>query len=218
MRAAYLLASAFLVGCASHYARPDAIRIDVGPVRLIPAPSDFEGPSEIPLYRVVVATAGTVDTVPGVLVTCPAVRLDAAVVGFGIEPTDARAYGFRYDIRTRQVARFDAPQDLRLPLSDVAISPDGRHMAYVTFPGDGSGVGVIRTLQQNQVIQRTVPVTTGGGDTFSGAASWFDSTHFQVLVMLDLPATRPGEYRWLRLRGAIGGPIVADTVLPARSR
>jgi hypothetical protein len=218
MRAAHFLTSLLLVGCAGHYARPDATRIDAGPVRLVPAPSDFEGPSEISLYRVVVATSGVVDTVPGVLVTCPAVRLDVAVVGFGIDPTDARAYGFRYDMRSRRVTRFDAPQDLRLPLSDAAISPDGRHMAYVTFPGDGSGVGVIRTMQGNQVVQRTVPVTTGAGDTFSGAASWFDSTHFQVLVLLDLPATRPGEYRWLRLRGAIGGPIVADTVLPARSR
>jgi hypothetical protein len=90
------------------------------------------GMEEVVSYRVEVAAGARRDTLAGVRVQrVPVLAPDGAVHGVAVGPEGEAAGTFRFDPATRALARTPAPADASPFFSELTLSPDGRHVAYV---------------------------------------------------------------------------------------
>jgi len=187
---------------------------DTGAVIRVASGITREGPTTLPLYHLRLALPTRSDTIPGVLTPWLPVLADSIVLGFAFDTLAGGLYSYTYNLGTTVLIRGPAPPDLFPSLTDVAISPNGHHVAYVGFPGDCTGVGIVRAWPAGGGIAHTPAVNVGCGDAFTGIAAWSDSTSFEIMMYLDQALTPAGSLPLARFRGSLGGPLVADTISP----
>ena len=148
------------------------------------------------LSRVVVRRGSAVDTVPNVLTSgMPAIVGDTVLIGVASDPTD-KSRIYRYSVSSGRVGLLALPSDLVVGLTGVAFAPDGRAMAYVRFPRDETGIGVVRSWPAGKVLALTDPVPVPVGDVVGGGARWRDAQHYEIFI-------ESVGYGWLRFRGAL---------------
>lgn len=203
---AALSACAVLGGCASVHrsvpvgAPPTAVLVDS-------IPQEDESGYAVVLHRIELRQGSTVDTLPGVLVAEPPVVTRAAVHGFAYEGTSI-AHGFRYDLRTRRITEISLPRHLISQLSTPALSPDGRHLAYVALPHDGNAYGVVMTWPKRRHVVRSPGVPVPATDFAFEYALWTSAEDFELYI--DLGAS---DGLWHRFRGSLRDrTLAADSV------
>jgi len=125
----------------------------------------------------------------------PAIVGDTVLIGVASDPAGASRV-YRYSVSSGRVVLFAMPSDLVLDLTGVAFAPDGRAMAYVRFPGDETGIGVVRSWPAGKVLALTDAVPVPVGDVAGGGARWRDAQHYEIFI-------ESVGYGWLRFRGTL---------------
>lgn len=166
------------------------------------------------LRRVVVRSSSGHRHVPGLLtLVAPVVVGDSVVLGIGFDSTGALTHAFRYSLARHAVDTLPLPADYSPTLTVIAIAPDGRHIAYVRFPGDETATGVVRVWPAGPVVVETPVVRVPAGDGLSGAADWLTAETFHLFI--DIFADTTG--RWLRFTGKVrSGLQRTDTIVVER--
>ena len=190
-------------------------------IRLAPAPpiravflvdSAFVhvGTMERYIYHVAMRHDSSVDTLRGIItVTRPTLVADSLVLGVTYDSSTAAGYSlFRYSAPSGQLEISDPPGDLRLAVSEPAFAPDGRYVAYIAFPGDATGKGVLRRWPKGELLLQTPSDTVPASDVTGGWADWTDVSHFELYMVI-------ADDKWVRFRGVVDRPsVVTDTVTP----
>jgi hypothetical protein len=202
---ALLLATAACAPPASHAPRP-ALEPLVDLVDPVACDECHRGD----LWRVEVNYGSRVDTVPDVLTVEPPLLVGGTrLLGFrhGADVADA----FEYDLRTRAVKRHSLPGDLHPFFSAPAFSPDGRHLAYVVVPGDGTGYAIARTWPGLALVWRSAAVVVPATDAAGGnMVRWRSADTAEVVIETGLAT----DSAWYHLLGSLRRRAVvsADTL------
>jgi len=134
------------------------------------------------LKRVVVRTDRGSDTLPGVLTNVlPVLVGDSVVLGFAREGA-AITGAFRYRAGADGVEELPLPDDLNRGFAAPAISPDGRHIAYVANRGEGMSWAVLRTWPEGRELAASDTTDVQGSDFSLSNARWLDAERFEALV------------------------------------
>jgi len=135
------------------------------------------------LRRVAVRTGARVDTVPGVLtVDVPVLVGGSRLLGF-VYREGGISEAFEYDLGTRAVRRDSLPGDVNPFFSTPAFSPDGRHLAYVVVPGDGTGYAVARSWPGRALVSRSAAVRVPATDAEGGnQVRWLSSDTVEFAI------------------------------------
>ena len=164
------------------------------------------------LWHVEVRGDTAVDTIPGVLTRLPVVAVPrTGVVGFRVDTADAgRLRGFRYDPAKKSVKGIPLAPDVARWFAEPALSPDGRHVAYVG--GDlRSPRAVVRIFPRGRIVAEGPVVRMPESDFVDNRARWTSPDTFEVWVQ-----TGDTPRRHVRVRGSVrGGVFATDTVVAA---
>ena len=166
------------------------------------------------LYRIGVRHDSSVDTLPGIVtVARPTLVGDSLVLGVAYDSTSVNDYSlFRYTSFSGHLEVIDPPSDLRLTVSEPAFSPDGQYLAYIAFPGDATGSGVIRRWPSSELLLQTPSDSVPATDVTGGWAHWADPARFELYMVIE-------GGLWVRFRGTVQPPVlVTDTVAPTLAR
>lgn len=164
------------------------------------------------LYRFAVRVGSVEHVVPGVLARdWPTLVGGTLVTGIAHDTSGAVSIGFRYFVSSRRLDTVPIPSDLMFGLTDVAFSPDGRHVAYVAFPGDETGIGTVRKWPSGELVLQTPKVPVAASDVLMGAAVWRGAEEFEIVIT---PADSQGS-AWIRFRGHLRRGIVGQDTIPA---
>lgn len=167
--------------------------------------SDLGEPGDLamPLYRVEVTTRGRTDTIPGVWTReLPAVGPDGEVYAFSHDRESHwidKAY--RYDPVTRRLSELELPPRIEFLVTQLALSPDARHIAYFSMDSLTSySIGLVRTWPDGKLIVQT-PADPGSDlEVETDAARWLDANHAEFVHQrrpeVD-PVTKTTRYRWI---------------------
>jgi hypothetical protein len=166
--------------------------------------------SEKTLWRVEVRSDTAVDTIPDLLTDRAIVAVPkVGVEGFAFDTARGAIHqGFRYDPKKRTVKPIVLAEDLAGPFAAPALSPDGRHVAYLSV-ADGKARAVVRVFPRGRIVASGPALAVPPGDVAPGEASWTSADSFTVLVDA-LP------FRRVRFQGTVASGITAaDTVTVA---
>ena len=160
------------------------------------------------LRRIEVRSKHRVDTLDRILtLQDPLVVGDSLLLGMSYDTLGTLLGVFRYDRRDGSIRNDALPTDYNRA-SDLALSPDGRHLAYVRFDTSGA-TGVVRKWPSGEMIVTTAPLRVPAGDVMRGAARWTSRIDFELLID---PFELDGS-RWVRYRGRIGrAGLMVDTL------
>lgn len=183
---------------------------------------DELGMEEVVSYRVEVTAAGRRDTLPGVRVQrVPVSAPDGVVHGVAVGPEGQAVGTFRYDPATRQLTRAPAPADASPFFSELALSPDARHVAYVAQESEPVVRlwGAVRSWPDGRVVARATPAPGYPSDVNYSKVRWVGPDTYEVVYRVDeLPGPDPALAAgpWLRMRGSTrGGSPRVDTLAAA---
>ena len=159
------------------------------------------------VYRVAISHASSSDTLPHILtVDQPTLVGDSLVLGITYDSVAGSFSLFSYLAKTGILAVIPPPSDLSIAGSVPAFAPDGRHLAYVALPADGTWHGVVRQWPIGKVVAQTPSDTAPGTDVTIGWADWQDAIHFTFYFGLS-------DVRWRRVRGSLDRVgFISDTV------
>ncbi len=135
---------------------------------------------------------------------------DSVVLVVGFDSLGTRIGLVRYDIQRSRADTLPLPSDLPEGVTDVSIAPDGQRLAYVSFPGDYTGFGIVRRIPSGPIELQTPTVIVEGTDVRVGLAEWL--TDRTVRFWIAPASGQAGQ--WIRFRGTLGvKAFVVDTVL-----
>ena len=149
------------------------------------------------------------DTIPAVRVAFrPAVVNDSLVVGLALT-AGAGFTAFTYVAATGEVTRSPVPEwfswEVATDLAMPALSPGGRHIAYVARTRDGAVEAVVRSWPDGRVLARG-PRGALPAERFPAPAraAWTDSLSFAVVYDVVLPR----DFARVSVRGRVGDPAL----------
>lgn len=195
----------FAVAAVRHFPPKPAIK----GVTLVDETRADVGTVERSLYHLAVRHDSTIDTLPNLVVLEQPVMVgDSVILGEAFDSTSDDVYFlFRYSAPAGQLELLRPPPDLSLAVSIPAFSPGGRYLAYVSYPGDGTGAPVVLDWPSKRVLIKAEGDTVPAADDVGGWAQWSDSTHFEFAITIDAGG------RYAHFLGAVGqAGIHVDTV------
>lgn len=132
--------------------------------------------------RVEVWTGQTADTIPDLVVAkAPGVTRAGVVYGVSITSDGTVGKAYQYDAKTRQLSFVPLPKDVNNWNSDITVSPDGRHVAYIG--NESAGIfGVVRDWPGMTLVLRSPPVKPYPSDYYTDQAHWIDTTRFEFFI------------------------------------
>ena len=162
------------------------------------------------LYRVTVRQGTKATRIPRVLAKSKPVLVgDSVIVGVTFDTAGFAAGLFEYSLLRRVATILPPPSDYQEALTTLSIAPDGRHLAYVRFPGDETGVGVVREWRGGVAVFETPAIRVDPSDALTGGAKWVDR---DVVEMAIAPEGSKGKW-WIRFRVDLSSKsIVEDTL------
>lgn len=182
-------------------------------VRLV----DTTATEEYSALKVEVRTPGRIDTIVGVLTfDRPVITADGLLHG----PTYTMDGDYRgiytYNTRSRQVSHAPLPDDAMRWDSEVKLSPDGTHIAYLGSDSAGSR-GIVRTWPAGIIVLSTKSAPPPASDFSFNAVRWEnpDSVKFSWRIAR-YSAINEGRYEgtaFVLTGGSLTkGPSVLDTL------
>ncbi|HYH78160.1 MAG TPA: hypothetical protein VEX86_00125 [Longimicrobium sp.] len=180
-------------------------------VQLVDSVAWEDAMGEGTLRRVEVRQGARVDTIPGVLTEEPPTLVAGPrLIGFGYEQGSITSV-FEYDVRSRRLEQRPLPIDFHPYFSAPAFSPDGRHLAYVVVPGDGTGYAVARSWPDKALVWQSSTVEIPATDARGGShGRWLSPDVAEVSFEIGSGT----DTRWYRVHGSVlqRRVISADTV------
>ena len=159
--------------------------------------------------RVEVWTGMKADTIPNLIVAkAPGVTRDGVVYGVSITSDGTVGKAYQYDAKTRQLSFVPLPKDVHEWNSDITVSPDGRHVAYIGHESAGI-FGIVRDWPGMTLVVRTPPVEPYGSDYYTDQAHWIDTFRFEFFIRIEAGADSTNH--------AISNFVVARGDVRARS-
>jgi hypothetical protein len=153
-------------------------------VRLVDSLDDgAPGDPAFPTYRVQVTVNGRTDTIAAVRThTEPLVGPDGRVYGFGHEYRRL-ANGYIYTPDTRALATYPTPPGVGSVESHVSISPDARHIAYISeeCARPIAACGVVRSWPAAKLIAETPGQPWCEGDEDYNDVRWLDDNRAEFI-------------------------------------
>jgi hypothetical protein len=140
----------------------------------------------------------------------PVLVRDSVVLVVAFDSLGTRIGLVRYDIQGKRMDTLPLPSDLPEGVTDVSIAPDGQRLAYVSFPGDYTGFGIVRGIPAGPIELQTPTITVEATDVRVGLAEWLSDRTVRFWIA---PASGQAD-QWVRFRGTLGATaFVVDTVL-----
>jgi hypothetical protein len=147
--------------------------------------------------KVEVKFAGRLDTIPGVLTfDTPVITADGLLHGPNYARDGVYAGIYSYDPRRRALSQIRLPADAARWDSEVKLSPDASHIAYIG--GDSAGArGIVRSWPTAAIVLKTRQAPTPASDYSFNQVWWAsrDSVEFSWRVDLG-PKKKPPEHRF----------------------
>ena len=205
---ALLIAPALMVAtvasCAAEIPLPG--RADAVPlVRLVsPDSAADESGTTYAWYHVAVTIRGHEDTLAGVMTHQePQLSTDGYIGGFNFDSSGMIRSGYRYSPVTRSLEHITLPNEISPYFSEAAISPDGRHFAYVSQDSDARTTGVIRSWPGGAEVARADAGPGFASDVNYNHLRWRSNDLVEFAIRVD-----GGDGPWIHLvlspRGAVG--------------
>jgi len=145
-------------------------------------------------YAVEVAVGGRLDTLRGIIQLDLLQVTDSVVTAVGVEATQDDADRLIIVLRPDGVRRFPLPPDVYYNYHDLAVSPDGRHLAYVAAQTEPYGLAaVVRDLETGAEVFRSRLTAKCDCDIDFNHAQWRSADSVDVAV----DDTKGPERGWL---------------------
>lgn len=181
---------------ASANETPTAARV-VGSQELGLRLVDTTETEQYPALKVEVTLAGRVDTIPGVLTfDLPGRSPDGVLHGPQYTLDGEYAGIYSYDPRNRAVSRTALPADAARWDSEVKLSPDATHLAYIGSDSTGSQ-GVVRTWPGAAVVLKTISAPQPGGDYSFNQVWWVNRDSVEFSWRFDLGPGYDPRFRFI---------------------
>jgi hypothetical protein len=137
---------------------------------------------DVLLHGVIGRTGQKADTIPDLFVAkAPGVTRDGVVYGVTITSDGTVGKAYQYDAKTRQLSFVPLPKDVNEWNSDITVSSDGRHVAYIG--GESAGIfGIVRDWPSMTLVVRTPPVNPYPSDYYTDQAQWIDTDRFEFFI------------------------------------
>ncbi|HWK89752.1 MAG TPA: hypothetical protein VNP72_07145 [Longimicrobium sp.] len=132
------------------------------------------------VYRVELRARDRVRGINGVVSPMPVLVGDSLLTGIQIQGRSAARFIFRVHARSGRRSFLPVPSDVWPLFHDVAISPDGRHVAYVG--GDLGFSAIVREVESGRLVVRGPALPGCGCTTDRSHARWVDADSFEVAV------------------------------------
>lgn len=132
-------------------------------------------------YRIEARAAGTIDTVSGVIPPLPLTTTDSSVVGLRITGSEPSRELFRLRPRGSAVESIALPNDIWPYFTDVAVSPDGQFVAYVSWNQRGDVAAIVRRLD-GSVVLRSPEIVGCDCDVDRNHARWLNADRVEIAV------------------------------------
>jgi hypothetical protein len=169
-------------------ARPDAPsasnRVAWHVVDSTPGPSWDATTDSVTTYQVVVEARGATDTVEHVIEPWLVVTGDSGIAGLRLrfQPGDPAVHRelFQLTLPGERLRTWLAPSDVWYFYHDVAVSSDGRYVAYVG--GEPGTHAVVRRLDRDSVVIRSPVTEPCECDVDRHHARWVSADSFEVAV------------------------------------
>ena len=175
IEASLVCALAISAGCAS----PQSLQ----PTRVALVDKTVEGePGDVAttFYRIQVTTGAKIDTIPIVrTMTVPGVSADGIVHLISYDEGGLLRSAHRYDPNTRHLTDIELPPDLKLS-AKVAISPDARHIAYITY-NETSNYGLVQSWPDGKAVAQTPAEPWFEAEVDFNAARWLDANRAEFV-------------------------------------
>lgn len=155
----------------------------------------------ITVYRIVARRGSVSDTIADVIGPWPVVTSDSTIVGLRMVRRDSTREMFELRLPSRRTIPHRLPRDLFFNLTDVAVSPDGRFLAYVADSSSGP-YAAIRMLDGPLLLRGHVQ----GGcdcDVDMNHARWVTPDSFEVAVVNSANPTKGAP--WTLFAGSVRG-------------
>lgn len=142
------------------------------------------------LYRVQVTEGARTDTIPGVrTTTLPGVGADGKVYLLAYSRGGLIDNAYTYDPNTRTLTIVEFPAEVSPYAFHHAISPDARHIAYISTDSVGA-FGVVRSWPAGVLIARTPSEPWFTGDIDYNGARWLDANHAELIYRSGVDRSR----------------------------
>jgi len=148
-------------------------------------------------YKVEVTLAGRVDTIPGVLTFDLPIATSDGVLHGPLYTMDGDYAGiYSYDPRTRAVSTIPLPRDAAGWASEVKLSPDASHIAYIAGDSTGSQ-GIVRSWPAAAVVFTTMKAPQAPSDHSYNQVWWVNPDSVEFSWHTDLGReTKPSDPRF----------------------
>jgi len=164
----------------------------------------------VDLYRVQIISSGGTQRIPGVRTkSLPTVGVDGSIYGFGYDDSGVIQSAYRYDPEARKLTEIQLPPGVRILETHMAISPDARHIAYISTEVCASGV--VRSWPDGKLIAQTPAEPWFHSDNDYNDVRWLDAKHAEIVYRSGRAiAPRPDRSRglWVHAIVTVDTPAV----------